>query len=44
MDPKRIDLEKMREQITKRKLVIENLSREEFCEILDGLPAMFRFK
>lgn len=28
----------------KRNLFIENLSRETFCEILEGLPSMFRFK
>jgi len=27
-----------------RKLFIENLSREKFCKILDGLPSTFRFK
>jgi hypothetical protein len=51
MESKRIDLKNMREQIarrktsaeTKRKLFIENLSREKFCEILDRLPSMFRF-
>jgi len=52
MESKRIDLKNMREQMTrrkasaegKRKLFIENLSREKFCEILDSLPSMFRFK
>jgi hypothetical protein len=42
----------MREQMVKRKaspekerkLFIENLSREKFCKILDGLPSTFRFK
>jgi hypothetical protein len=42
----------MKEQIPQRKpsagikgkLVMENLSRETFSEILDGLPSMFRFR
>ena len=52
MGSKRIDLKKMREQIArrktsaeeKRKLLIENLSEEKFCEILDILPFGFEFK
>jgi len=52
MESQRNNLKKMRERLAKRKasaeekrkLFIENLSRENFCEILDGLPSMFRFK
>lgn len=52
MESKRIDLKNMIEPLAKRKasaeekrkLFIENLSAEKFCEILDGLPSMFRFK
>ena len=52
MESKRIDLKKMTERIAKRKaspeeerkLFIKNLSREKFCEILDGLPSTFRLK
>jgi hypothetical protein len=52
MESKRIDLKEMRERNIKRKesvekkrkLLIESLSEEKFCEILDILPFMFEFK
>jgi hypothetical protein len=52
MESKRIDLKEMREQMAgrkasaerKRRLFIKNLSRENFCEILDSLTPMFRFR
>lgn len=47
-----IDLEEIRERITKRRipeeakrrLFIANLNREKFCEILDSLPSTFGFE
>ena len=54
MESKRTHVKKIRERVAKRKasfekrerlrLFIENLSTEKFCEILDGLPSMFRIE
>ena len=50
MESKRIDLKNMRERIAKRKASVEkklfiiNLTKENFCEILDDLAPMFRFE